>query len=56
MAEIASRAASLEVLVHRLASFAVTQPPQAGLVLGYGAITPAGIKEGLSRLRGCLAG
>ena len=48
-----SRAASIGVEVHELASYAVASQPRAGLLLGYGAIATERIEEGLRRLRQC---
>lgn len=53
IAEIAARAASVGVQVNQLASFAVAQPAQAGIVLGYGGISTDQISDGLAHLRRC---
>jgi GntR family transcriptional regulator/MocR family aminotransferase len=50
---IVRRAFAAGVAVQDLSRFAVDGPPQAGLVLGYGAIPTARIDEGLRRLRRC---
>ena len=50
---VARRAGERGVAVQRLSLFAVTANPQAGLVLGYGAIPTAHIEEGLRLLRAC---
>jgi GntR family transcriptional regulator/MocR family aminotransferase len=51
---VAQRASTAGVAVRPLSGFAVTQPPQAGLVFGYGAVPTERIEEGLRRLRRCL--
>jgi GntR family transcriptional regulator/MocR family aminotransferase len=53
VAEIARRAANRSVAVQILSSFAVSSPPSAGLMLGYGAIPTVDIEEGLRLLRTC---
>ena len=50
---VARRAGERGVAVQRLSLLAVTANPQAGLVLGYGAIPTAHIEEGLCLLRAC---
>lgn len=50
---VAGRAAERGVAVQILSNFAVSAPPRAGLMLGYGAISTDRIGEGLSLLRGC---
>jgi GntR family transcriptional regulator/MocR family aminotransferase len=50
---IASQAFDLGVAIQRIATFRVDGEPQAGVVLGYGAIETARIAEGLRRLRRC---
>lgn len=52
--EVAQRAAAAGVGLDRLSAYcAPASPPQAGVVLGYGAVSEARIAEGLSRLREC---
>jgi GntR family transcriptional regulator/MocR family aminotransferase len=53
ISEVARRAQREEVAVHRLSQFAIDAQPEAGLVLGYGAIATEDIGEGLRRLRRC---
>jgi GntR family transcriptional regulator / MocR family aminotransferase len=53
MAEVARRAADLDVAVQELAWFAHDVPSTPGLVLGYGSIREDQIGEGLRRLRQC---
>jgi GntR family transcriptional regulator/MocR family aminotransferase len=53
ISEVARRARREEVAVHRLSQFAIDAEPEAGLVLGYGAIATEDIGEGLRRLRRC---
>src|SRR5262249_10685502 len=50
MADAAERALAVGVAVQPLSMFQVTQPPRAGLALGYGAIETDDIDEGLHRL------
>jgi GntR family transcriptional regulator/MocR family aminotransferase len=50
MTAVAQRALAAGVAVQPLARFQITQPPRAGLALGYGAIEAADIGEGLLRL------
>jgi GntR family transcriptional regulator/MocR family aminotransferase len=50
---IARRAADRGVAVRTLSSLAVSGPPRAGIMLGYGAIPTADIEEGLRLLRAC---
>lgn len=50
---VARRAQRQEVAVHRLSQLAIDAQPEAGLVLGYGAIATEDIGEGLRRLRRC---
>jgi GntR family transcriptional regulator/MocR family aminotransferase len=50
---VARRALESGVALHRLASFASTDQPLAGLVLGYGAIRNEDIVKGLEILRRC---
>ncbi|MEH2622261.1 GntR family transcriptional regulator/MocR family aminotransferase [Bradyrhizobium sp. AZCC 1719] len=50
---IASRAFDLGVAFQRLSACRVDGKPQAGILLGYGAIETARIAEGLRRLRSC---
>ncbi|MGH9187677.1 MAG: aminotransferase class I/II-fold pyridoxal phosphate-dependent enzyme, partial [Acidimicrobiales bacterium] len=50
---VVRRAFAAGVAVLPLSTFAVTEPPHAGLVLGYGAIPTERIDEGLCRLRAC---
>lgn len=52
IAEVARRAAERGVAVQILSTFAVGSP-QAGFMLGYGAIPTSQIKEGLHLLRAC---
>jgi DNA-binding transcriptional MocR family regulator len=47
------RASAARVEVQQLSAFAFSGPAQAGLVLGYGAISTDHIEEGLRRLRSC---
>jgi GntR family transcriptional regulator/MocR family aminotransferase len=56
VAAAARRASESGVEVQQLATFAVTPPGRAGLVLGYGAIATTDIAEGLRRLRSCFEG
>jgi len=56
VALIAQRAAEAGVAFQTLASFAVGESVQAGIVLGYGAIAARDIEEGLRRLRKSLRG
>jgi GntR family transcriptional regulator/MocR family aminotransferase len=52
--EVSQRAAAAGVGLDRLLAYcAPASPPQAGVVLGYGAVSEARIAEGLSRLREC---
>ncbi|MEP6730947.1 MAG: PLP-dependent aminotransferase family protein [bacterium] len=53
MADVAQRAYEADVAIQDLAMFAVSEPPRAGLVLGYGAIATRDVLEGLRRLRRC---
>jgi GntR family transcriptional regulator/MocR family aminotransferase len=53
VAAVAQRALDVGVAFQTLASFAVGESPQAGVVLGYGAIATGDISEGLGRLRKC---
>jgi len=48
--EVVRRALASGVAVYPLSHFCGEAPAQAGLVIGYGAITTAGIDEGLKRL------
>ena len=50
MTEVAARALAAGVALQPLSGFRVTQPPRAGLALGYGAIETDDISEGLRRL------
>lgn len=50
MADVADQALAAGVAVQPLSMFQVTQPPRAGLALGYGAIETDDIDEGLHRL------
>jgi GntR family transcriptional regulator/MocR family aminotransferase len=50
---IASRALDMGVAIQKMSSMQVSGRPQAGIVLGYGAIETARIAEGLRRLRRC---
>jgi GntR family transcriptional regulator/MocR family aminotransferase len=50
LAGVAERALAAGVAVQPLAGFRVTEPPRAGLALGYGAIEASDITEGLLRL------
>ncbi|ESZ08538.1 hypothetical protein NKH89_12635 [Mesorhizobium sp. M0923] len=50
---VARRAADCGVAVQMLSSFAVSGTPRAGIMLGYGAIPTADIKEGLRLLQAC---
>ncbi|TCR60635.1 PLP-dependent aminotransferase family protein [Bosea sp. BK604] len=50
---VAGRARERGVAVHRLVSFAVTEAPRAGLVLGFGAIRTDQIEPGLKILHEC---
>jgi len=52
-AQIATRALAEEVGFDRLSTYCTSDRPQAGIVLGYGAIATSKIDEGLRRLRGC---
>jgi GntR family transcriptional regulator/MocR family aminotransferase len=51
--EVAERARQAGVGFDRLSVYCAPGAPQAGIVLGYGAIAEARIAEGLRRLRGC---
>jgi GntR family transcriptional regulator/MocR family aminotransferase len=53
LSEIVQCASAAGVEVQQLSAFAFTSPAQAGLVLGYGAISAANIEQGLRRLRSC---
>jgi GntR family transcriptional regulator/MocR family aminotransferase len=50
MTEVARRALAAGVAVQPLSTFRITQPPRAGLALGYGAIETDDIGEGLRQL------
>jgi GntR family transcriptional regulator/MocR family aminotransferase len=50
MRAVAERALAAGVAVQPLARFRITQPPRAGVALGYGAIEADDIDEGLRRL------
>jgi GntR family transcriptional regulator/MocR family aminotransferase len=50
---VARRAQAADVAIQTLARLSVGEPPQAGVVLGYGGIATADIVEGLRRLRNC---
>jgi GntR family transcriptional regulator / MocR family aminotransferase len=50
---VAARAFELGVAIQRVSAFSVNSKPQAGVVLGFGAIETAQIPEGLRRLRRC---
>lgn len=49
MTEMAALALAAGVAVQPLSGFQVTQPPRAGLALGYGAVETDDIIEGLLR-------
>ena len=53
LSEVVRRASAAGVEVQQLSAFAFSQPAQAGLVLGYGAISIEHIEDGLQRLRSC---
>jgi len=53
LSEVVRRASAAGVEVQQLSAFAFSQPAQAGLVLGYGAISIEHIGDGLQRLRSC---
>jgi GntR family transcriptional regulator/MocR family aminotransferase len=53
IAVVASRAAERGVAVQIVSGFAVGASPQAGVMLGYGAIPTAHVEEGLRQLRAC---
>jgi GntR family transcriptional regulator/MocR family aminotransferase len=53
---ISRRAFEDEVAFHRLSHFAIEGPQQAGVVLGYGAVSTEDIEEGLRRLRARFGG
>ncbi len=53
LSEVVRRACAAGVEVQQLSAFAFSQPAQAGLVLGYGAISIEHIEDGLQRLRSC---
>jgi GntR family transcriptional regulator / MocR family aminotransferase len=53
MRAVVRGASDSDVAVQELSRFQVDSPAQPGLVLGYGAIPTARIKEGLRRLRAC---
>jgi GntR family transcriptional regulator / MocR family aminotransferase len=50
---IVRRASEAGVEIQELLTFTVAKPGRPGIVLGYGAIPTAKIKEGLRRLRNC---
>jgi DNA-binding transcriptional MocR family regulator len=50
MTDVAGRALAAGVAVQPLSTFQITQPPRAGLALGYGAIEASDIDDGLLRL------
>jgi len=56
IAEIARRADDRGVTVQLLSLFAISAPPRAGVMLGYGAISTTRIEEGMRLLRGCFDG
>jgi GntR family transcriptional regulator / MocR family aminotransferase len=53
--EVAERARAAGVAFDRLSKYCMSEPAQAGLVLGYGAIATARLDEGLRRLRLCFS-
>ncbi len=53
--EVTRRARAAGVAFDRLSVYCAARAPQAGVVLGYGAIPEATIDEGLRRLRDCFA-
>ncbi|MFB9889037.1 MocR-like pyridoxine biosynthesis transcription factor PdxR [Planobispora takensis] len=52
---VIARARGAGVAVESLAAYCGESPAQAGLVIGYGGVRPAGIEEGLRRLARCFA-
>jgi GntR family transcriptional regulator / MocR family aminotransferase len=54
IAALIRRAGRVGVAVHPLELSALTRPPSAGLVIGYGAIPTDQIEAGLDRLHRCL--
>jgi GntR family transcriptional regulator/MocR family aminotransferase len=56
MIAVVRRARKRGVAVHELSRFGVAAPAPPGLVVGYGAIATADIKQGLQRLRECFDG
>jgi DNA-binding transcriptional MocR family regulator len=55
MTDILNQARAARIAFHRLSAFAYQHPPEAGIVLGYGAVAVANIELGLRRLRECCA-
>lgn len=53
VAEVRSHARAAGIAFHQLAGVAYQQPPEAGMMLGFGAATVPNIEEGLRRLRAC---
>jgi GntR family transcriptional regulator/MocR family aminotransferase len=53
IAAVARCAAERGVVVQILSLFAMSKSPQAGIMLGYGAIPTARVEEGLCLLRAC---
>ncbi len=53
IAQVAKQSRAMGVGFYQLAGVAYQQPPQAGIVLGYGAAPTSHIEEGLRRLRLC---
>ena len=51
--QLDKQARATGVAFHHLSGFAYQQPPQAGILLGYGAVPTSNIEEGLRRLRLC---
>ena len=55
MSDILTQAQAAGIAFHRLHVFSYQQPPEAGMVLGYGSAELSKIEAGLHRLRECFA-
>ena len=55
MTDILTQAQAAGIAFHRLHAFSYQQPPEAGMVLGYGSAELSKIEAGLRRLRQCFA-
>jgi GntR family transcriptional regulator/MocR family aminotransferase len=53
ISDVARKASEAGVEIQEVSKFTVAKPGRPGIVLGYGAIDTAKIKEGLRRLRHC---